>query len=68
METTKKNYRLVQAQYLRKGDKLAHTNGVVTHTPHVGIKTPSGKVELGVNGYLKTWGKRTEIAVLNDGQ
>lgn len=57
--------KLVQAQYLKKGDRLANIpNAVVTHAPSVGIKTPSGKVELGVNGYLKVWNKRTEIAIL----
>lgn len=53
-----------QAQYLSVGDKLAFTGGVVTHRPTRGLKTPSGKVELGVNGFLKVWNARTEIAVL----
>jgi hypothetical protein len=52
-----------QAQYLSKGDQLA-SGGVVTHGPSYGIKTPSGKVELGINGYLKVWNKRTEIAII----
>lgn len=57
--------KLVQAQYLKKGDILANIpNAVVTHSPSVGIKTPRGKVELGVNGYLKVWNKTTEIAII----
>jgi hypothetical protein len=56
------NRKIVQAQYLKKGDVLC-SGGTVTHSPSVGIKTPSGKIELGVNGYLKVWNKRTEIAV-----
>jgi hypothetical protein len=52
-----------EAQYLSKGDKLA-TGEVVTHSPSVGYKTPSGKVELGINGYLKVWNKKTLIAVI----
>lgn len=54
--------KLVEAQYLKIGDKL-QSGGVVTHNPSTGIKTPSGKVDLGVNGYLKTWNKRTLIAI-----
>lgn len=53
----------IEAQYLSKGDKLA-SGGTVTHNPSVGIKTPSGKIELGINGYLKVWNKKTLIAVI----
>lgn len=56
------NRKQVEAQFLRKGDKLC-SGGVVTHSPSTGIKTPSGKIDLGVNGYLKTWNKRTLIAI-----
>jgi hypothetical protein len=52
----------VEAQYLSVGDKLSI--GTVTHAPSVGINTPRGKVELGVNGYLKTWNKTTKITVI----
>jgi hypothetical protein len=55
----------VEAQYLSIGDKL-QSGGVVTHAPSVGIKTPSGKVELGVNGFLKVWNKRTLITIIID--
>ncbi len=55
---------LVQAQNLKIGDVLAHGGGVVTHRPSAGIKTPSGKIDLGINGYLKTWNKRTLIAIV----
>lgn len=53
----------IEAQFLSKGDKLA-SGGVVTHSPSTGIKTPSGKVELGINGYLKVWNKKTLISVV----
>lgn len=56
-----KQTKQVEAQHLSIGDKLF--TGVVTHAPSVGIKTPRGKVELGVNGYLKTWCKYTKITV-----
>jgi hypothetical protein len=51
-----------QAQFLEKGDVLA-TGEVVTHAPSRGLRTPSGKVDLGINGYLKTWNSRTEIVI-----
>lgn len=53
----------VQAQFLSVGQKLA-TGEIVTHRPQRGLKTPSGKVELGINGYLKVWNARTSITVL----
>ena len=59
------NRKLVEAQNLNIGDKLC-SGGVVTHRPSSGIKTPSGKVDLGVNGYLKTWNKRTVIAIVDE--
>jgi hypothetical protein len=55
----------IEAQYLSKGDKLA-SGGTVTHSPSTGIKTPSGKVELGINGYLKVWNKKTLITVITE--
>jgi hypothetical protein len=54
--------KFVQAQYLTKGLVL-RTGEVVTHSPYVDSKTPSGKVNLGINGFRKTWNKRTLIAV-----
>jgi hypothetical protein len=54
-----------QAQYLSIGDKL-QSGGTVTHRPSVGIKTPRGKVELGVDGKLKVWNKTTEIAIVTE--
>lgn len=59
------NRKHIEAQYLTKGDKLA-SGGVVTHAPSRGIKTPSGKVELGINGYLKVWNKKTLITVVTE--
>jgi len=55
----------VQAQHLKVGDRIPGRYGVrvVTHEPSNGLKTPSGKVELGLDGYKATWGARTEIAV-----
>jgi hypothetical protein len=56
---TRKN---VEAQYLSKGMVLA-TGEVVTHSPYIDSKTPSGKTHLGINGFRKTWNKRTVIAI-----
>lgn len=53
----------VQAQFLKVGQTLA-TGDVVTHSPSRGISTPSGKVDLGINGFRKTWNARTSITVL----
>lgn len=64
LSTGTRTIKQVEAQYLSVGDKIS--TGVVTHAPSVGIKTPSGKVELGVNGYLKVWNKRTVITVIID--
>lgn len=55
----------IEAQYLSKGDKLA-SGGVVTHAPLVGINTPSGKIELAINGYGKVWNKKTLITVVTE--
>lgn len=57
METKK-----IQANQLSIGDVLM-TGEVVTHAPSRGLKTPSGKVDLGINGFKKTWNSRTIIAV-----
>jgi len=57
MELLKK----VEAQYLSKGDYIA--TGIVTHAPYADTKTPPRKINLGVNGYLKTWNKKTIIGV-----
>jgi len=56
--------KLVEAQFLKVGDKLS-SGGVVTSRPSAGIDTPRGKVDLGVNGYRKTWNKRTLISIEN---
>lgn len=53
----------IEAQYLSKGAVL-RTGEVVTHAPYADSKTPSGKINLGVNGYRKTWNKKTLIAVV----
>jgi len=55
----------VQAQFLSKGQKLA-TGEIVTHAPSRGLNTPSGKVDLGINGFRKTWNARTLITVVVD--
>jgi len=59
--TTRKS---VQAQYLKKGDVLA-SGGVVTSAPSSGLNTPSGKIDLGINGFRRTWNKRTEITIIS---
>ncbi len=56
----------VEAQYLKKGDKLA-SGGVVTHAPTSGLNTPSGKVDIGIDGFKRTWNKTTLIAITVEG-
>jgi hypothetical protein len=55
----------VQAQNLQVGDKVSGTRGdrIVTHRPSAGVKTPRGKVDLGLDGFRVTWGKTTEITI-----
>lgn len=56
----------IKAQDLQIGDRVPSArNGsrTVTHRPSRGVKTPSGKVDLGLDGYKVTWGARTEITV-----
>jgi hypothetical protein len=48
---------------LRVGDVLTATGKTVTRDPQVGAMTPSGKVEVGVDGVRKTWGKWTMVRV-----
>lgn len=58
---------LVQAQHLKVGQQIAGLGNIpqiVTSSPSRGIDTPTGKVDLGVNGFRKTWNARTEIAIL----
>lgn len=54
----------VEAQYLKVGDKLC-SGGTVTHAPSAGLRTPTGKVDIGIDGFRRTWNKRTEIAVVS---
>lgn len=54
-----------QAQNLKVGDKLA-TGEIVTTEPYRGLKTPSGKVDLGVNNFRKTWNARTLITIITE--
>jgi hypothetical protein len=51
-----------QVKDLSIGDAL-QSGGVVTHSPIAGLKTPKGKVELGIDGYLKVWNKYNTIAI-----
>jgi hypothetical protein len=53
----------IEAQFLSKGAVL-RTGQVVTHAPYVDSKTPSGKIHIGVNGFKKTWNKKTLIATV----
>lgn len=57
----------VEARHLHIGDILVATHGTVTHAPSCGISTPRGKVDLGVNGFRKTWNKTTEILIERKG-
>lgn len=50
------------ASDLKVGDKLC-SGGTVTSRTYCGVKTPYGKVQLGVDGFLKVWNKRTIIAI-----
>lgn len=60
METIEKDVRVTE---LSIGDVILPTMGVVTHRPYDSVKCPKGKIHLGVNGFLKTWGKSTTIRV-----
>jgi len=60
METTTRIKK--EAQYLSAGDIL-QTGEVVTHAPYRGLKTPAGKVDLGINGFKRTWNARTIIVI-----
>ena len=51
------------ARSLRVGDYLLGSRRTVTHAPSAGVGTPSGKVELGVDGYKAVWNARTVIQV-----
>jgi len=51
-----------QVRDLQVGDQL-QSGGVVTHAPIAGLKTPSGKVEFGLDGKLKIWNKYNTVAL-----
>lgn len=56
-----------QVKYLQKGDKLGSGMEVIV-APVVGLRTPAGKVEIGIryaNGKEKMqfWNKNTEVSV-----
>jgi hypothetical protein len=53
----------VRASQLRKGDWLIGSGRLVTHNPSRGARTPSGKIDVGIDGYLRTWGASTTIRV-----
>lgn len=53
----------VQAQALRVGDWLVGSGRLVTEAPSAGISTPTGKIDVGIDGYRRTWGKYTQIVV-----
>lgn len=55
----------VEAQTLKVGDKLC-SGGTVTHAPSSGLRTPTGKIDIGVDGFRRTWNKRTMIAILTN--
>lgn len=57
------NRQVVEAQNLKVGQKLC-SGGLVTHAPSRGIKTPTGKIDIGIDGYLKTWSKKTGVAII----
>jgi hypothetical protein len=61
-EAVKPRTKKLQVQQLKKGDVL-QSGEVVTSSPVAGLNTPRGKMELGINGFLKVWGKYTIISV-----
>lgn len=57
-----------EVRYLKVGDVLSGSGSKVIQAPSSGLKTPSGKVEIGIeypNGVKKiqTWGKYTVVSV-----
>lgn len=54
------------------GDYLPATKRTVTTAPYAGLRTPSGKRDLGLRrdgqsvSYLNTWGARTKISVIRN--
>lgn len=56
----------VRASQLRKGDWLVGSGRLVTHAPSRGARTPSGKVDVGIDGFRRTWGASTTIRVRRD--
>ena len=55
----------IRAADLKVGDLLP--TGVVTHRPSSGVATPRGKIEFGLNGILKVWGKNTMVTIEREG-
>lgn len=60
MQTIEKEVRVTDLQI---GDVLLPTMGVVTERPYDSINCPKGKINLGINGFKKVWGKSTTIKV-----
>lgn len=56
----------VRASQLRVGDWLVGSGRLVTSAPSRGARTPSGKVDVGIDGYGRTWGANTTIRVRRD--
>lgn len=54
----------VRADQLQVGDKLIATNRTVTHAPSAGVKTPTGKVDLGLDGRPNQFWKHTMIIII----
>lgn len=57
-----------EVRYLSVGDVLSGSGAKVISAPVAGLKTPSGKIEIGIeypNGQkrLQTWGKYTIVSV-----
>lgn len=57
------NRKQVEAQYLSKGDVLC-SGGVVTDSPWRDSGLNSQKIYIGIDGFRRTWNKRTKIAVV----
>jgi hypothetical protein len=57
-----------EVRYLKKGDVLSGNGAEVISDPTAGLRTPTGKMEIGIkypNGVQKiqTWGKYTVVGV-----
>lgn len=53
----------VRVSQLRVGDWLVGSGRLVTHAPSRGARTPSGKLDVGIDGFARTWGASTTMRI-----